>query len=424
MTEALGGVSTGKVRLNGEKLTSKVQNAITGANVRRTIDGASTFTLTLQDAQRVLLGSRIFNSRVTTQVGKHSFELAQIKKQQDSVILVFEDLAVAALRRKNKPRKVEGGTMTREQFARLLVDEVKWIKFRGPKTPQDRAKVEMARGKTKEGGGEKGENSWDATGRLAEEVNWLRFVVGKQFFFLPETELFKEEPSHRLAEGRKGVDNIDFDWDIGKPVATVTVQCRAERWEIPPGETARIPEGLGPIDGKWLVADIDRNLYFTTATITLKKPEPALPEPKPPSGDADLDAEGTGSGPTVGGGSGDYIWPVNGQVSSEYGPRGNSYHYGIDISAPLGTPIVASREGTVIFAGAASGYGTAVYISHDGGEVITRYGHMSVIRCQRGQQVDQGERIADVGQEGNSTGPHVHFEYRPGDSPRNPREVL
>ncbi|MFX1764708.1 M23 family metallopeptidase [Paraburkholderia sp. A1RI-2L] len=86
-----------------------------------------------------------------------------------------------------------------------------------------------------------------------------------------------------------------------------------------------------------------------------------------------------------------------------------SFHPGLDIVAPRGTPILAAAGGRVIFAGVKSGYGNAVEIDHGNG-FVTRYGHASKIDVQVGQIVLPREHIADVGSTGRSTGPHLHFE--------------
>lgn len=109
------------------------------------------------------------------------------------------------------------------------------------------------------------------------------------------------------------------------------------------------------------------------------------------------------------------IWPVaNYSLSSPYGPRDGGYHYGDDLAAPNGTPIVASGDGTVAAAGAASGFGQWVIIDHiiNGSKYSTVYGHMypSGVHVHAGQIVRQGDHIADVGANGEATGPHCHFE--------------
>lgn len=109
---------------------------------------------------------------------------------------------------------------------------------------------------------------------------------------------------------------------------------------------------------------------------------------------------------------GEYLAPTDGQVTSGYGSRGGAMHYGLDIAAPLGTPIVAAADGTVIDAGPASGFGRWVRIRHDSG-TVTVYGHMHTITTHTGAHVAGGEQIATVGARGQSTGPHLHFEVWP-----------
>lgn len=108
-------------------------------------------------------------------------------------------------------------------------------------------------------------------------------------------------------------------------------------------------------------------------------------------------------------------------MTSGYGRRWGRMHRGIDIAAPVGTPVVASAPGVVVASGWNSGgYGNLVEIKHPGGG-LTVYAHNSRILAQAGQQVDQGQQIAEMGSTGRSTGPHVHFEVHiPGKGAVNP----
>jgi len=117
------------------------------------------------------------------------------------------------------------------------------------------------------------------------------------------------------------------------------------------------------------------------------------------------------------------IWPAKGRVTSEFGSRWGRLHAGIDIGAPVGTTVWATKAGEVIFAGVQSGYGNVIVVSHGGG-LTSLYGHLSRIGVSDGQTVRQGQAIGAVGNTGRSTGPHVHFETRVGGSPRNPRSCL
>jgi len=109
----------------------------------------------------------------------------------------------------------------------------------------------------------------------------------------------------------------------------------------------------------------------------------------------------------------EYFLPVEGRFTSCFCMRWGRMHQGIDIAAPTGTPIVAPDAGVVLEAGPASGYGNVIYLQHENGDV-TVYGHMSEMLVEAGQIVEGGEVIAEVGNEGFSTGPHLHFEVHVG----------
>jgi murein DD-endopeptidase MepM/ murein hydrolase activator NlpD len=109
-------------------------------------------------------------------------------------------------------------------------------------------------------------------------------------------------------------------------------------------------------------------------------------------------------------GSGAMIWPVNGPITSGFGPRWGSFHEGIDISAPTGTPIRAAMSGNIVIAAYTGGYGNYTCISH-GGALSTCYGHQSGFARTSGS-ISQGSILGYVGSTGHSTGPHLHFEVR------------
>ncbi len=121
--------------------------------------------------------------------------------------------------------------------------------------------------------------------------------------------------------------------------------------------------------------------------------------------------------------SGGYIWPACGNVTSEFGRRWGRQHSGLDIDDNLSSAIVASRSGTVIFAGWSGGYGQMTLIDHGDG-VVTAYAHQSNIAVSQGQSVSQGQRIGTIGTTGSSTGTHLHFETRVNGSAQNPRGFL
>lgn len=118
-----------------------------------------------------------------------------------------------------------------------------------------------------------------------------------------------------------------------------------------------------------------------------------------------------------------FVWPTEGYISSGFGPRWNSFHYGIDIAANIGTPTVAIAAGNVTDAGWHRGYGYMVRIDHHNGWVSV-YGHSSRLFVKAGQAVQAGQRIASVGQTGNATGPHLHLEMIYQGKYQNPLKYL
>ncbi|HAI21043.1 MAG TPA: peptidase M23 [Clostridiales bacterium UBA8153] len=121
--------------------------------------------------------------------------------------------------------------------------------------------------------------------------------------------------------------------------------------------------------------------------------------------------------------SASFIWPVRGRITSGFGMRWGRMHQGLDIAAPHGHPVSASRDGRVSFAGRWGGFGNLVIISRPSG-ISTYYAHLSRIEVRVGQALEAGQRIGRVGSTGNSTGPHLHFEIRFNGRPVNPRLYL
>lgn len=118
--------------------------------------------------------------------------------------------------------------------------------------------------------------------------------------------------------------------------------------------------------------------------------------------------------------------PVSGYISSRYGAREsirNHTHKGLDIAAKIGTPIKAVADGKVTYSGVMGGYGNLIIIDHGNG-ITTRYGHCSKLYVKVGKQVTAGDLIAAVGNTGNSTGPHLHFEIRQNGVYVNPTNYL
>jgi murein DD-endopeptidase MepM/ murein hydrolase activator NlpD len=136
-----------------------------------------------------------------------------------------------------------------------------------------------------------------------------------------------------------------------------------------------------------------------------------------------------------------WVWPLDGRVSQEFGPSGLTlepprayggityphFHDGLDIAAPLGTPVRAAARGRVAFVGHIAGGAMVVVIAHEDG-MVTLYGHLDDTSAPppvaAGDIVEAGERIGAVGLTGMTTGPHLHFIVSRGEEPIDPRIVL
>lgn len=123
----------------------------------------------------------------------------------------------------------------------------------------------------------------------------------------------------------------------------------------------------------------------------------------------------------------DFIVPVEGTVTSRYGTREateivSENHQGIDIGAAKGTAIYAAVDGIVTVSSSEGEYGKHIDIESD--DILTRYAHCSKLLVEEGDEVKKGDKIAEVGSTGNSTGPHLHFEIRRDGRTVNPESII
>jgi murein DD-endopeptidase MepM/ murein hydrolase activator NlpD len=119
------------------------------------------------------------------------------------------------------------------------------------------------------------------------------------------------------------------------------------------------------------------------------------------------------------------IWPVEGRLLGSFGHRTDpfsgegAFHKGVDISAPSGTPVHSTADGTVIFAGWEGGFGHLVVVDHGNG-IQTYYAHLSQVNVHVGQDLRRGDAVGAVGTTGRTTAPHLHYEVHQAGSPVNP----
>ncbi|MHC1790847.1 M23 family metallopeptidase [Solidesulfovibrio sp.] len=123
------------------------------------------------------------------------------------------------------------------------------------------------------------------------------------------------------------------------------------------------------------------------------------------------------------------LWPARGYITSGFGARpspfgrGGDFHNGVDIKVPIGSPVYAAGAGRVTEAEAMGGYGLRIAISHDYG-LETVYAHLKKIEVKPGQEVKRGQLIGLSGNTGRTTGSHLHYEVRVGNTPVNPRQYM
>lgn len=173
---------------------------------------------------------------------------------------------------------------------------------------------------------------------------------------------------------------------------------------------------VAPSPGLELIAQVERNL--TELEAAMPEREQGLHDLKATLEEYNRRLDHTPS-----------IWPVRGWVTSNFGSRINpitgrrQFHEGLDIAVPYRTPVRATADGVVIWAGYRGGYGLAVIIDHGYG-LRTLYAHNAGIAVKVGHQVKKGEIIAYSGNSGDSTGPHLHYEVLVGGEPVNPFRYL
>lgn len=250
-------------------------------DMTRTIDGASTLTVRVVDADRKIIGSGVLTERLTAIAAGLHWELVATKKSGSRLELTFEDAIVAALRRRTDRLSIPAGTITRREFGMRLAREAR-VKHAIDDTKRGKVNSEL----TRSARGEEKENSWDVLGSAAEEVQWRRFSTGKQLVMGSDNWLIgRDARPVKLREHRGAVQDIDWDLDTGKRASKCTVVVDAVLMNaFEPGGVV-IVEDQGPADGRWLVQEFARPLASVRGSVTLTRAQHALKEPPPNQAD-------------------------------------------------------------------------------------------------------------------------------------------
>lgn len=210
------------------------------------------------------------------------------------------------------------------------------------------------------------------------------------------------------------------------PRSAAAAPAAPQQPATPPASTAKYLPEIIPLDGPPPAKEAEAAPPKPAA---LTPPQPSVPSPavvplnNPPPAAAGAPPAAQADAASAPGGR--FPWPVRGRVLATYGSSpGGGHNDGINIAAPLGTPVRAIDSGTVVYAGnEVKGYGNIVLIRHANGW-ISAYAHLDDVGVKPGDAISSGEVIAKVGSSGGVTQPQLHFELRRGKKSVNPTEFL
>ena len=245
-----------------------------------------------------------------------------------------------------------------------------------------------------------GSNTFKTSARLRPGAI-LRIPNQEGIFYILKKNETIEAVSKRYGVSMNKIRLVNVDKDVASLKAGDEVFLPGAR-----------PEGL-----------IEKAEPAKAAKVEKPAPKPAktaakTPAPKPEKGEV-----------AVRRAKGGFRWPVMGRINSPFGwrthpiTRRKDFHTGIDIKANRNDPVKSAGSGKVIYSGWMGGYGKVLVIEHPNGQ-STLYAHCSTLLAGKGANVTSGQLVAKVGTTGRSTGPHLHFEVRNGNSPVNPIKYL
>jgi murein DD-endopeptidase MepM/ murein hydrolase activator NlpD len=254
-------------------------------------------------------------------------------------------------------------------------------------------------------------------GELIQRAAILDYVASNQVDVLSALEVAKVAQANADASARAARDAMAAAEEAAHSAkATADAQLAAQQgaYDQVSAQKASYDQQLQAAQIHLLELQGARNAYDQWVAQKAAEEAAARAAAEKAARDAAAAAASRGNaGSGGGGGGGDYVQPAFGRVSSCFGARWGVTHFGVDIANSIGTPIYAAAAGVVKRAGPATGFGLAVYILGDDG-FVTVYGHVNRYFVTDGEHVSAGEQIAEIGNRGQSTGPHLHFEVHSG----------
>jgi murein DD-endopeptidase MepM/ murein hydrolase activator NlpD len=228
-------------------------------------------------------------------------------------------------------------------------------------------------------------------------------------FFLVSPSFARNLPwvEHSVRRG-ESVEAIAERYGVSPKTVERANELTADKKELAAGEKILVPKKEG--DLLVTLAEVRARQRGDSVLHLLRREEPPVLSPPLPKKAAPRPEN-------------PFLRPLEGRISSPYGMRGRRLHDGVDIPAPIGTPILAARSGTVVFSGTIRGFGNTVTLDHGDG-MTTRYSHNSANLVKKGDAVRQGQPIAKVGRTGRATCPHLHFSVLINGKTVNPSKYL
>jgi hypothetical protein len=171
----------------------------------------------------------------------------------------------------------------------------------------------------------KGESSWDAIKRLADEVGWRCFVVGNSVYYMSEADLYARRARYEVAPDDPSVLELSYDVDWGRPVSELTINVTLDQWGAPPGSII-VVDGYGPPDGRWLVVSTRRDYFEPVAEVQCRQPGKEKLEPANERGQraANASSSGDSTGTTSDSSKGAKLYREAKRISD----AGGTYVYG------------------------------------------------------------------------------------------------
>jgi len=291
---------------------TNIADAATGISIAFNIDGTPNVIVQTEDPQRFLLRSKMGIVRSYLMIDGVTFVMAEIDKAGPQITLTFEHAVCSKLKDRTDTLSVRANTMSRTSFVAKLVAMEGWIQLLmpgGPELQNSIAQLSTGNVDSSTGGAlplpysttfQQKETFWDSTGTVLSTIGWRRFPRGaNQLIVASDQWLYNQTPIATIDEDTPGVDSIDFNYDIRKPLGQVTVTCRASAWAFPVGSVIAFSAKMGiigiqssvqprqtiggqlpAIPGHWLVTNIARTLTSASCTITLDNPLLTLTEPQ------------------------------------------------------------------------------------------------------------------------------------------------